>query len=99
MLLGKNLRFRRISSEAARKALDRTDRLTAWLRWTTTSGKSSVNSVGVDDAAAHPRAPEAGRPDIPMRTQTFGAGGSGMATHLIVECRRLVEIIQVAWYG
>lgn len=39
------------------------------------------------------------RPDAPMRTQTFGDGGSGMVTYLIVEYRRLVEIVQVAWYG
>ncbi|WP_259406656.1 hypothetical protein [Microbispora sp. H10885] len=29
----------------------------------------------------------------------FGDGGSGMVTYLIVEYRRLVEIIHVAWYG
>ncbi|MFE3447367.1 hypothetical protein ACFXJ8_00415 [Nonomuraea sp. NPDC059194] len=39
------------------------------------------------------------RPDAPMRTQTFGDSGSGMVTYLIVEYRRLVEIIQVTWYG
>jgi hypothetical protein len=39
------------------------------------------------------------RPDSPMRTRTFGEGGAGMVTYLIIEYRRLVEIIQVVWYG
>ncbi|WP_182909622.1 hypothetical protein [Microbispora sp. H13382] len=39
------------------------------------------------------------RPDAPMRTQTFGDGGRGMVTYLIIEYRRVVEIIQVTWYG
>ncbi|RCG32598.1 hypothetical protein DQ384_03650 [Sphaerisporangium album] len=39
------------------------------------------------------------RPDAPMRTRTFGDAGAGMVTYLIVEYRRQVEIIQVAWYG
>lgn len=38
------------------------------------------------------------RPDSPMRTRTFGDGGLGMVTYLIIEYRRLVEIIQVVWY-
>ncbi|MEU8206981.1 hypothetical protein [Streptosporangium sp. NPDC049046] len=37
------------------------------------------------------------RPDAPVRTRTFGEGGAGMITYLIVEYRRLVEIIQVVW--
>ncbi|NUW37640.1 hypothetical protein HTZ77_40490 [Nonomuraea sp. SMC257] len=39
------------------------------------------------------------RPDSPMRTRTFGEGGAGMVTYLIVEYRRLVEIIHVVWYA
>lgn len=39
------------------------------------------------------------RPDAPMRTRTFGDGGYGMVTYLIVEYRRQVEIIHVTWYG
>jgi hypothetical protein len=34
-----------------------------------------------------------------MRTHTFGKGGAGMITYLIVEYRRVVEIIQVVWHG
>jgi hypothetical protein len=37
------------------------------------------------------------RPDSALRTRTFGEGGAGMVTYLIVEYRRLVEIIQVLW--
>ncbi|MFC0552180.1 hypothetical protein ACFFHJ_14925 [Planotetraspora thailandica] len=39
------------------------------------------------------------RPDAPMRTRTFGNGGSGMVSYLIIEYRRMVEIIHVVWYG
>ncbi|MEV5411458.1 hypothetical protein AB0K60_21795 [Thermopolyspora sp. NPDC052614] len=39
------------------------------------------------------------RPDSPIRTRTFGTGGVGMVTYLIVEYRRLVEIINVVWCG
>ncbi|GIH72539.1 hypothetical protein Mth01_47920 [Sphaerimonospora thailandensis] len=38
------------------------------------------------------------RPDSPMRTRTFGEGGSGMVTYLIIEYRRLVEIIHLVWH-
>ncbi|MFC6087601.1 hypothetical protein [Sphaerisporangium aureirubrum] len=37
------------------------------------------------------------RPDCPIRTRTFGEKGGGMVTYLIVEYRRLVEIINVVW--
>ncbi|MEO3812944.1 hypothetical protein ABGB17_28410 [Sphaerisporangium sp. B11E5] len=40
-----------------------------------------------------------GRGDSPVRTRTFGGGGEGMVTYLIVEYRRTVEIVNVVWCG
>jgi hypothetical protein len=38
------------------------------------------------------------RPDAPLRSRTFGEGGAGMITYLIIEYRRVVEIVQVIWH-
>jgi hypothetical protein len=37
----------------------------------------------------------AGKPDGPMRTQTFGTGG--LATYLILEDQRRVDLLLVQW--
>ncbi|WP_062431248.1 hypothetical protein [Herbidospora daliensis] len=37
------------------------------------------------------------RPDAPVRSLTFGEGGAGLITYLIIEYRRRVELISIVW--
>jgi hypothetical protein len=38
-------------------------------------------------------------PDAPVRSVVFGAEGQGMATYLVLEWQRRVDVLDVTWLG
>lgn len=39
-------------------------------------------------------------PDSPMRTRTFATGsGDGLVVYLVLERDRLVDLLQIVWFG